>query len=214
MCRVFHSEPSSARWVGFSHGLVEGWEPNPLVLQIFSKQGTEMNLLSTLVCILNDALDRIPTKIERRFFLTHPLQSKSDCETFLPGWFHAAGSVRGSGRSEVQSRENNSSPRSQRDVPEVLGKDAVSKGLWDHGRMGAGPICLVLPEMPINNAGWIDHSGRPNLGRSDEGGRKAEDQQVSRCRTSAGDRKEVSPGRTTGLTWSAFCPANPKESTG
>jgi len=172
-----------------------------------------MTLLSTLVCILNDALGGIPRKTDARFFLTQPLQSKSDCETFAPGWFHAAGSARGSGRSEVQSRKNNSSPRSQGDVPEVLGKDAVSQGSWDYGGMGTGPIRLVLPEVPINNAGWIHHSRRPDLGRSDESGRKAKDQQVSRRRTSAGGRKEVSPGRTTGLTWSAFCPANPKEST-
>ena len=177
-----------------STGLLEGCMARSLTIHFFSVKKGNPSESKTMVRILNIGSNRIPFGIVHRFFLTHPLHSKTDCETFLIGWFHAtAGSFRGKGRSEVQSRKNNSLPRPKRDLSAMLVADAISKGQGRDGIMGAGALCLVLPKLLVGNAGRIHRPRRANMGCPNEGRRKEEDFEVPCFSSTEGRGKEVSP---------------------
>lgn len=129
------------------------------------------------------------------FFPVIPLLSKTDCATFHLGWFHATGSARGGAGSSIRSRQDSSLPRSPRNLPTVLGEDAIPANRRTNGKMGARALCLVLSELPSDSAGRLDRSRRSNLGHANERRRRQENRKfpILRNQGEEGRGKEVSP---------------------
>ncbi len=105
-------------------------------------------------------------------FLDRCLRSYSDCETFPLGWFHAIRRTRGHRPSTVQPRTNCKGSRSPRDLPPLLGADAISACRGPNEDMVTGTICLVLSKMPRDKARRNNRPRRRNVGLPNAAGRK------------------------------------------
>ena len=115
---------------------------------------------NSLLGLLDGLLGRPP------IFLDRHLLSQTDCETFPRGWFHAIRRTRGARPSTVQPRTNCKGSRSSRNLPPMLGADAISTRRGPYENMVAGTICLVLSKMPRHQTRRNDRPRRGNVGLS------------------------------------------------
>lgn len=136
---------------------------------------------------------RMGLNSEVDFFFGIPLQSKSDCETFLAGWFHAARSNGGIGKSTVRSRSDSPISRQENSLSSLLDTDALQTRQWKNGRMVPRPIRVVLSKLSIHHAGWVDRSRGADLGFEDETGREASSFSISILGSTQREKERISP---------------------